>query len=99
VFVRWEKISLRDVGGAFGSRSLQRFVFGFVIGASLIAAYVMTLAFAGHVRFARSANVGIGTIAISFVIYLLLACREELAFRGFPLRRLDAAYGMWAAQI
>jgi hypothetical protein len=33
------------------------------------------------------------------VAYLLLACREELAFRGYPLRRLDRSFGPWSAQL
>jgi membrane protease YdiL (CAAX protease family) len=98
-FVRWEKISLRDVGAAFSSRSIPRFVVGFLIGSFLVAAYVMTLAFAAHVRFVRSTDAGIGGIAVSLLVYVLLACREELAFRGFPLRRLHIMYGLWIAQV
>jgi hypothetical protein len=31
--------------------------------------------------------------------YLLLACREELAFRGYPLRQLERSFGVWPAQL
>ena len=33
------------------------------------------------------------------VTYVLLACREELAFHGYPLRRLYSSIGLWGAQL
>jgi membrane protease YdiL (CAAX protease family) len=31
--------------------------------------------------------------------YLALSCREELAFHGYPLRRLDSLFGLYPAQL
>jgi membrane protease YdiL (CAAX protease family) len=56
------------------------------------------LVLAGQVRWMRSTAPALGGVMLSLVIYILLACREELAFRGYPLRRLKSAYGLWTAQ-
>ena len=97
-FVRWDGISLRNVGAAPGGQTVARFLIGFAIGLLLVALHVSIEAIAGHVTWARSQNVSGWGMALSFLTYLLLACREELAFRGYPLRRLNSAYGLWIAQ-
>ena len=38
-------------------------------------------------------------ILLALAGYVALALREELAFRGYPLRRLEAAWGVWPALI
>jgi hypothetical protein len=35
---------------------------------------------------------------MALLAYITLASREELAFRGYPLRRLDSSFGAWTAQ-
>lgn len=40
----------------------------------------------------------VGPIAVTLITYVLLACREELAFRGYPLRRLYSSFGLWGSQ-
>ncbi len=42
---------------------------------------------------------GIVMAAITLVAYLALASREELAFHGYPLRRLEQSFGIWRAQL
>ena len=37
--------------------------------------------------------------AITLIAYLALASREELAFHGYPLRRLEQSFGIWGAQL
>ncbi|MDQ6769911.1 MAG: CPBP family intramembrane metalloprotease [Gemmatimonadota bacterium] len=34
----------------------------------------------------------------ALIIYVLLASREELAFHGYPLRRLNSLFGLWVSQ-
>lgn len=99
VFVRWEKMRLADVGAAIGKQSVSRFAVGFGLGLLLVAMHVSIEAIVGRVRWIRSESVGPGTIAMMLATYILLACREELAFRGYPLRRLNSVYGLWISQI
>jgi membrane protease YdiL (CAAX protease family) len=98
LFVRWEHVRLADVGAMPDSKSFGRLAFGVLIGALAIAAWAGISILAGQARWTRANEVGVSSIAIAFLAYLCLACREELAFRGFPLRRLHPVLGLWPAQ-
>ena len=99
LFVRWEKLSLEDVGAAVSRKSPLRFVVGFLVGLILVALHVSVEAIVGHTRWVRSEGVGSLAIAAWLIVYVLLACREELAFRGYPLRRLNSLFGVWVSQL
>ena len=99
LFVRWEGLRFRDVGAAISTKSPLRFVFGFLIGLLLVALHVSIVTFAGNIRWVRSQGIGFQSVATSLVIYFLLSCREELAFHGYPLRRLNSTFGLLIAQL
>jgi uncharacterized protein len=99
LFVRWEGLRLDDVGVSPDRRSLLRFVIGFLIGAVLVALNSTVLWGAGHVRWVRAPDIGFSDVMITLVAYLCLAVREELAFHGYPLRRLKSFFGLWGAQL
>jgi membrane protease YdiL (CAAX protease family) len=99
LFVRWERLSLDDVGAAIDARSVTRLAFGFLIGLLLVALWAAILAASGSMRWARTSGCGIPSTAMALAAYLALACREELAFRGYPLRRLDQRFGFVFAQL
>jgi len=98
VFVRWEGLGLGDVGAAISRGSPLRLAIGFILGLLLVALHMSIEASAGHVRWVRSEGVGFSDIAASLIIYFLLSCREELAFHGYPLRRLNTFFGLWVSQ-
>ncbi|HEY1685484.1 MAG TPA: type II CAAX endopeptidase family protein [Tepidisphaeraceae bacterium] len=98
LFVRWEGLRLRDVGAAPGLRSLLRFVVGFVTGLLLVALSAAIQTVVGHLRWVRTPGVGLGSVIITILGFTALASREELAFRGYPLRRLERSFGVWGAQ-
>lgn len=99
IFVRWDRLRLADVGAALSHRSLQRLLAGFGLGLSLVAAQTFLVSAAGHVRWVRSSASGVAPVGLALLAYLLLASREELAFRGYPLRRLEKSLGAWIALI
>lgn len=99
LFVRWDGIRLADVGAALGGRSVTRLAFGFFIGLLMVAVQGSFVTFDGHVHWVRTGGTGIAPIAMALLAYLALACREELTFHGYPLRRLERFFGIWAAQI
>ncbi len=72
---------------------------GFVVGLFLVAVQFSFVTLAGHIGWVRTAEKGVAPVTMALIAYLLLACREELAFRGYPLRRLDHVFGAWTAQI
>lgn len=98
LFLRWDRKRLHDVGLAPDSRSALRFLVGVLIGLVLVAAHMAIMSVAGHVRWVSTGPSDAGPIAMAALAYLLLACREEIAFRGYPLRRLAPVFGPWGAQ-
>jgi uncharacterized protein len=94
LFVRWEGIGLKDVGASLGRQSLPRFAVGILLGLLLVALHTSIVAFEGHVRWVRAPGVSFFEAATALATYLLLSCREELAFHGYPLRRLEHLRGL-----
>ena len=99
LFVRWDGIRLRDIGAAITSRTAPRLLFGFVIGIVLVALQDLVIYCGGHAHWVRDTSRPSSLILLALAAYAALALREELAFRGYPLRRLQAAWGMWPALI
>ena len=99
LFARWDGLELKDAGAAVASRSWLRLAAGFLIGLGLVGLQVSVVGVVGHIRWVRSPEVGFNATATSLAAYLVLSCREELAFRGYPLRRLDCLLGPYAAQL
>lgn len=99
VFVRWEGLRLVDVGAAIGKGSGLRFVAGFLVGLLLVVLHVSIEGFVGGLRWVRTEGFGSLDVLMMLITYVLLACREELAFRGYPLRRLNSMFGLWVSLI
>ena len=99
LFVRWDGLRLEDVGVVFRVGSLLRLALGLLIGLLLVAVKSGVAGYLGHVRWAQESGIRLGQAAIVFCSYLALALREELAFRGYPLRRLESPFGLWGAQL
>ena len=99
LFVRWERLRLEDVGAAPAWRSLPRFALGFLIGLFLVALSASVSAAIAHVRWVREPGVTLAATTVTLLTYIVLSCREELGFHGYPLRRLERFFGLWAAQI
>ncbi len=99
LFLRWDKLRFRDVGAAPDRLSAVRVPAGFAIGLLLVALQTGFVMLAGHVHWVRTPSVGLAPVGTALLTYVALASREEFAFRGYPLRRLDSCFGMWSAQI
>jgi membrane protease YdiL (CAAX protease family) len=99
IFVRMDRIGLRQVGAVVDRRSFLRFLFGSGLGISTVAVWALLSEGAGHVRWVRQPHVTAPDILLVFIAYVALAGREELAFRGYPLRRLDERFGRIVAAV
>lgn len=96
VFVRWDGLRLRDVGTAVTPQSATKVAFGFVIGIALVLLQEFFLYAGGHTHWIiRTPHFSFGVILLALAAYLALALREELAFRGYSLRRIESAKGLW----
>jgi membrane protease YdiL (CAAX protease family) len=99
LFAGWDRIRLADVGATPKPRSLLRVGAGLALGFLLAATWALLSAAVGYVRWDFGPTVGASTTAGAVVGFLVLASREELAFRGYPLRRLKTALGLTGAQV
>lgn len=99
VFVRWDGMTLRDVGVGWSSATLPRLVAGVALGIAMVALQTLLVGTFGHVRWVRSPGPVAAPIEVAALAFLLVALREEPAFHGYPLRGLDRAFGVWPAQL
>ena len=99
IFIRWEGLQLSDVGARPNAGSPGRLALGFLIGLLIIAAWAGISLAAGQIHWVWANDTDALSIAISLLAYLSLACREELAFRGYPLRLVNRRFGVWPAQL
>jgi uncharacterized protein len=99
LFVRWEGLRLADVGASADRKSLPRLALGFLIGLLIVALQTSIMWVTGHVRWDLSNGFHVAEMTITLIAYLSLSAREELAFHGYPLRRLAPSFGLWGAQL
>jgi membrane protease YdiL (CAAX protease family) len=99
IFVGWDGIRLGDVGAAPNQWSPVRLLVGFLIGLALVTLWAFLSAAGGYVRWSFEPEAGCSTAVIVLAAYLALACREELSFHGYPLRRWEQRFGVWGAQL
>jgi membrane protease YdiL (CAAX protease family) len=79
--------------------SAARMFAGCLLGTLLLGIYFAVSAGIADVGWSRNSAVGPAAVALGFVAAIAGAAAEELAFRGYPMRRLMEAYGLWAAQL
>ncbi len=99
LFLRWEGLSLGDVGLIPGSQSIFRVATGFLIGLILAFLQVAGVMLFGHLKLVLYPEFSFPYILSAFLLYFLVASREELAFRAYPLRGLNYVLGPWTAQL
>ncbi|MDB4925011.1 CPBP family intramembrane glutamic endopeptidase [Mucilaginibacter sp.] len=98
LFVRWERLKLKDVGVVPVNKSILRLFTGFVIGLFLAGMQPMLVLLSGHISLISN-QINIASVSINLLLYLFIAGREEVAFRGYPLRSLNYVIGPWGAQL
>jgi membrane protease YdiL (CAAX protease family) len=99
LFVRWERLEPTDVGAWPDRWTAVRLPCGFAIGLVVVAVWASISAACGYVHWARGPEMQTELPLCALAAYLSLACREELAFHGYPLRNLVRPLGVWGAQL
>jgi len=97
LFTRWDRLPAGAVGLAPSRHTLPRFFSGLAGGLLMASLQPACLLLWGHLRL-QPMHFTV-TLAIQPLIYFAAAFREELVFRGYPLRRLDQRFGPVTAQI
>jgi len=99
LFVKWERLQLKDVGVVASNMTFKKVVIGFGIGLLMTLLQLAFVLLSGHYKIALSPSISFYTIIFYLTLYILVAIREELAFRGYPLFSLNHRFGLWTAQI
>lgn len=88
----------RDIGLRFTSKNLLHFFLGTCLGVLLVAGMISALIVFTPIEISASADSDILAVLTSlFLVLLVLALMEELAFRSYPLFRLREAWGIRAS--
>ena len=96
LFLRWDGWSLRDAGLGLAAKSVPRMLFGFGIGFGLVAFQESLLFAGGHIHWTWvGPSSPMSWLLLGVTAYFMLALREEIAFRAYPLRRLEDDLGLW----
>lgn len=100
LFVRWDGITLNDVGAGISKGSAPRFLLGFLVGVAIVSLQNLAVYAGGHAHWLiEKSHPSPVAILLAFTSYFMLALREELSFRGYPLRRMEDVWGTWTAVV
>jgi CAAX protease family protein len=100
LFIKSDGLDAKAIGVAIVSGSLGRLLIGVGIGLAMFGLHLTIITFiGGGIEFERDPDVGFKLLGLAALTYLLLSAMEEVAFRGYAMRVLDARYGLWVAQL
>jgi uncharacterized protein len=95
VCLRFDRDSPVRVGALPVPGSISRALGGILIAFPLSALSLLSLMWlVPGVHFVRSSATPLSFLA-AVILFVLLSAYEEIGFRGYPLRRLMPAFGMW----
>lgn len=99
VFLKVEKKTLKDYGLNWEKSTFKKFLLGIVMG--LIAAAVLVFTQIGFSNLQLNYNTDINLLAFFLwsLAFIPLAFMEEVAFRSYPLLKLNEAFGFRTTQI
>jgi membrane protease YdiL (CAAX protease family) len=99
LFTKWEKLPLKKVGVVAHKTTPIKVATGFVVGLLMTLLQPTIVLLLGHYKMSFSPSISTHSIIFYFTLYVLVAIREELAFRGYPLFSLNYSFGLWTSQL
>jgi hypothetical protein len=96
-FLNLEKRPLVSVGLALGGRWARQFLAGALGGTALMALIALGAYLGGGFHLARNPQTGPLPLLFGAWVYLAVAFKEELLFRGYLFQRLEQGLGPWPA--
>jgi CAAX protease family protein len=99
LFARWEKLPLKMAGVVANKATPKKVTVGLGIGLLMTLLQPVIVLLLGHYKMSFNPSMSAYSIFFYFTLYILVAIREELAFRGYPLFSLNYSFGLWTAQL
>jgi hypothetical protein len=99
LFTRWEKLPLKNAGVVPNKTTGKKVAIGFGIGLLMTSLQPVMVLLSGHYKMSFGTSISAYSILFYFTLYFLVAIREELAFRGYPLFSLNSSFGLWTSQV
>ena len=97
--LKFRDLTAREVGLVPDHGTPAHLLIGLLLGCGLVALHMLVLAASGHVAWRWNPDISLATLCANVALYLLLAHREELAYRGWAFRTLVRQRGAPAAQL
>jgi uncharacterized protein len=94
-----EKKGFSDIGLIWQTKTLKRFFTGILIGTGLFALLILSLLAFTELRLTTAATPFPIVAVIGYLVIIPLALMEEMAFRAYPLVRLNTAFGWRIGQL
>ena len=99
ICVRLERRSFRDLGFRLGTRWLRELALGTLAGTLLILLTALLVRGLNGFHWERATAVGLRQLLLSALLFLGVACTEEIMARGFAFQRLVEGAGSWVGQL
>lgn len=97
LFARWTGLTLQEIGAAPGRGTLRKFFVAFAIGLLLPIIQWGVVCAGGGYQVHWNDQIGLSGIFSFLILHILVAAREELTFRAFPLFSLHKRCGFLLA--
>ncbi len=99
-FLRFDRRTFADVGMRHNASSILRLLAGLALGAAVyIVALIIISTTLGPLQLSAPTWPSAWRWMLAIASFLSLSCMEELGFRGYVLRTLMPAVGVWPAQV
>lgn len=99
IFLKWDGKAFKDIGLVWSKRTPFNLLTGFGLGLGIFTLMILVLITFGGLSIQKAKPIDYSNIAIFLLPFIPLALMEELAFRTYPLLKLNTKIGPWAAQL
>jgi len=99
LFSKWEKLSLKKAGVVANQTTPKKLAIGFGVGLLMTLLQPVIVLLLGHYKPSFNPSISASSVFFYFTLYFLVAIREELAFRGYPLFSLNYSFGCGPSQL
>jgi uncharacterized protein len=99
LFLTYEKRSFKEIGLAWQTRTISRFLTGLFIGGAIFGAILLVLLLLTPLQIQRSTKPVHSTALLGYLAFFLVSLMEEIAFRSYPFIKLHQRFGLRMTQV